>query len=58
MKTREKINIVRIRKESSQWKLHQNLGKLIERLDRRLDQSELHERKGRCAPQQMIDLLF
>ncbi|WP_432328193.1 hypothetical protein ACRQ5D_34430 [Mucilaginibacter sp. P25] len=49
---------ISIGREGKQWKLYQEFGKFIKKLDQLPDAAEVINNPGRCAPQGLTDMVF
>ncbi|WP_299357710.1 hypothetical protein [Mucilaginibacter sp.] len=58
MKKQQGERTLKIRKEKEVWKLQQQFGRLIDKLDRLPDTNEVQRNLSRSAPQGVAEMVF
>jgi hypothetical protein len=58
MKRERKDRVIKINKEKREWKLQQQFGGLIDKLNRLPDANEIQRNPSRSAPQGIAEMVF
>jgi len=58
MKTAPKTRVIKIEKENREWKIQQQFGNLVDRLNRLPDANEVQRNPLRSAPAGITEMVF